>query len=131
MAVLSAAEKKLLALLGKDVEEVSRTIEAQDDVWLEAEAVLDYLKDPRGWTKPKPCKQCELTFVANRPSVGYCSDRCRKVALAELGLTWNPEKAPEERWGHPNGVPLVLPPNVLDFLRGVLISGQVSDVLPQ
>lgn len=131
MAVLSAAEKKLLALLGKDVEEVAESIEETSQASLEAEAMLDYLKDPRGWTRPKPCLHCELTFVANRPSVGYCSDRCRKVALSELGLTWNPEKTPEARWGHSNAVPLVVPPHALDFLRGVLISEPMSAVLPQ
>lgn len=128
---LSAAEKKLLALLGKDVEEVTESIEETNQSSLDAEALLGYLRNPKEWTKPKPCLQCELTFVANRPSVGYCSDRCRKVALSELGLSWNPDKTPEERWGHPNGVPLTVPPQVLDFLRGVLISEPMLDALPQ
>lgn len=128
---LSAAEKKLLALLGKDIEEVTGSIENNEQSSLEGEAMLQYLKDPWGWTKPKPCLHCELTFVANRPSVGYCSDRCRKVALSEWGLTWNPEKAPEERWGHSNGVPLVVPPHALAFLREVLISAQEPVSLPQ
>lgn len=128
---LSAAEKKLLALLGKDVEEVSGSIQESEQASLEGEAMLQYLKDPWGWTKPKPCLQCELTFVANRPSVGYCSDRCRKAALSELGLTWNPDKTSAERWGHPNSEPLAVPPAALEFLRTVLTSEPMPAVLHQ
>lgn len=69
----------------------------QQNTSREAEAVLAYVDEPKKFTQ-RPCKWCESVFAADRGSVAYCSDDCRKHALAELGIVWDPNKDPRERW---------------------------------
>jgi len=63
----------------------------------EAEAVLAYVDEPKKF-KQRPCKNCESVFAADRGNVAYCSDDCRKHALAQIGIIWDPDKDPRERW---------------------------------
>lgn len=63
----------------------------------EAEAVLAYMDSHKRFAQ-RPCKWCESTFASDRGNVAYCSDLCRQKALAELGILWNPNKDPRERW---------------------------------
>ena len=80
----------------------------------EAEAVISFLRDPDRF-KIKTCGQCENTFAVDYPSVGFCSDRCRKVHLHELGIEWDPSKSPYERWQ--GRVPLTVPPQALEIVQ--------------
>lgn len=83
----------------------------------EAEAVLAYVEKPSDF-RTKNCKICLERFSHSYGAVAYCSDRCRAKALAEIGISWNPDKKPEERWEFQEP-PLVVPKEaqkVLDSL---------------
>lgn len=114
------AAEKLAALFGLEapVEPTKDERVNAATISREAEAVLLYVED-RNKFQTKPCKVCGLMFAVNRGSIGYCSDSCRKRALAALGLDWNPlSRTPEDRWGPMTGgpEPLVVPPSVLPIL---------------
>lgn len=79
----------------------------------------------------KLCRECHGPFALNFADVAYCSDICRKTSLEKRGITWNPLKDPEERWGYngpryhddegnehnkPYPAPLVVPPEALKVL---------------
>lgn len=79
----------------------------------DAEAVLLFLEKPARFLF-KPCKFCEEMFGTNYRGVGYCSDNCRIRALQKLGISWDPGKAQEERWG--GEPPLIIPPAAIHKL---------------
>lgn len=107
-------EERLAKLLGLEnqLEELKpkEATPEQKSASHEAEAVLYFMHDPTRF-KQAACKQCDGTFMVDYPSVGYCSDRCRKAALHEIGIEWNPDKDPYERWQ--GRVPLTVPPQAL------------------
>lgn len=78
---------------------------------LEAEATLAFVRKPEDF-KTKRCINCNELFAVNRQAVGYCTDRCRAVALQKIGIQWDPRRKPEERWGFWEQ-PLVVPVVVL------------------
>jgi len=98
---------------------------------LEAEAVLRFLNKPSGYLL-KVCKrdQCQLPFGTDYHAVAYCSDACRAKELqSQIGIVWNPHKAPEERWG--GEPPSIIPPAamiaMLKFVKKHRQLGQVVD----
>ncbi len=111
----ATALEKALAFLQKETgKDYSKTLpdpKDRQEAQREAEAVAAFVADPNRF-RPKPCGNCEAVFVANYPSVGFCSDHCRKVHLKSLGIQWSPDKSPEERWA-PADVPLVIQQHAL------------------
>lgn len=65
----------------------------------DAEAVMAYVHRPQEF-KRVACKWCESVFAVDRANVAYCRDECRKKALAEIGIIWDPRKPQEERWDY-------------------------------
>jgi hypothetical protein len=100
----------LAAAMGIDPSKLANisTDKWEDDSSYSAEAALS---DRKGWYS-KNCKGCDRVFQAEYKFVSYCSNRCRKVALQEIGIDWNPEKSIEERW-KPYRPSMVVPPEVI------------------
>jgi hypothetical protein len=103
-------------LLGLDLK-VELPVETESDLMRESQAVLDYWQTKGAGFREKPCKQCDRLFAYKWDStaIAYCSIRCAKLALQEIGLDWNPHKPLQERWGRT--VPEVVPAEVLDQLK--------------
>lgn len=102
------------ALKGKpeDAQEQSR----------QAEAIAKFIRNPADFGE-KTCGECRRMFLVNYPSVGYCSDICRKAHLRSKGIQWSPDKTPQERWA-PADIPLTIPPDALAVL--VSLASQVT-----
>lgn len=96
---------------------VTEPEETVSDKMREAQSVINYYETKGAGFKEKPCKFCGLIFAYswNVGSIGYCSVTCAASALKEIGLTWDPSKPPEMRWGQ--FVPAVVPPQALDLLK--------------
>lgn len=130
------ATQKLIELLksqGKLTEdkaiEISNEPLVADDSYLEAEAVLLSLEKPARFTT-KVCKECGEAFGTDYRAVAYCSDHCRAKALKRIGILWNYHKHPRERWGSPFArvePPLVIPPDVLKQMAGLLESQRTTE----
>lgn len=86
---------------------------SSETVSSEAEAVLAYVANPRGFYT-RLCKYDSERFVTNSKHSSYCSDRCRQRALADIGIEWDPTKPQRERWG--GEPPLTLSPAALSAL---------------
>lgn len=117
--------QKAMAAAGIDLQiDTSIDIEAADEIIAQAEGVIAFLDNPKAFCRrARSCSWCERTFIPLPPSVGYCSNDCRKKSLAEKGLAWDPSKGPRDRWGN-LGIPLVVPPEVVELL----MSRQVEPV---
>lgn len=83
----------------------------------EAEAVLLYVENPKGFTRVL-CKRCRQSFAVNRGSIRYCSDTCRAEALNDIGIVWDFNRHPADRWrtGRAGPEPLLVPPPALEVL---------------
>lgn len=91
---------KVAALLGISVEDAAKHVEktkAPDQLQNEAEAVLAYAYNVGTWYNKK-CKECKSPFVADYNYIAFCSMRCRKKQMTELGLGWNPSRSEDQRW---------------------------------
>ena len=127
--------QKAAALLGITQEEFDSTyqpISEKEERSREADSVLLYsLYGGKGFTQRR-CRRCNKDFAVSYASVAYCSDTCRKAALAEIGIDWDINKPIQERWGRrllPEGtqeyhVPLIVPQEVLPLLDASSIQDQ-------
>lgn len=109
--------KQLLAraseFLGHDVTFPDETLSSQ---MAEAQAVVSYVQDSGvGW-REKVCSSCHkpFRFKWDRDAIGYCSVPCMAEAARAIGLTWDPTRPPESRWG--KTIPLVVPGHALEVL---------------
>ena len=117
------AEKKaerLAALFGLEAPKppTAEELRRSGDMAREAEAVILFTEDRAKFIQ-RPCRVCLRVFAVNRSHISCCSDDCRGVRIAELGLEWDPKgRSPEERWSTQTGgpEPLVVPPTVLELL---------------
>ena len=114
---------KLAALFGIDMEVVKASntqAETRDDRMNQAQAVVRFLTDPKRFIR-KECRTCKNMFVTDYKHIDTCSMQCLKDALESLGLVWNPDKSPEERWGTMmRDYPLIVPPQALRVIRDLL-----------
>lgn len=116
---------------GKAVEEIALPDESQEDLLAEAQAVVNYFHSTRGEFKYQQCRQCGETFAYawDRDAIKYCGITCMSKALKEIGLTWNPNKKPSERWG--KTIPAVVPPLALQLVseaqEDLHLNNQVPD----
>lgn len=90
--------EKLLVLAGMPKSKIRAiSAERQEVLRREAELVFKHL-----YNQKKPlttvCKNCEELFVTDYEYAKHCSDECLRRSLEKLGLAWNPEKTPQERW---------------------------------
>lgn len=113
-------KERLAALLGLELppEPTQEEIDEKNQISREAEAVIAYVENPKGF-REQECNNCGRLFAVNLGHVAFCSDHCRKVTLESKGIYWNPNKRPEERWGT---VPLVVPPEAMDTAKTALVS---------
>lgn len=86
-------------LLGMTVEEVQqlRGDEDQEDKAREVQAVHLFLENPDAFTE-KTCQECQGLFMTNYRFASLCSTRCRIMSLERVGITWNPQHTPANRW---------------------------------
>ena len=109
-------ENKLKRLLEKG-KELGVIIEEPDesinDLVREAQSVINFFKSNGKNFRFLDCKQCNNTFsyAWNIEGVQYCSITCMKNYLSSIGINWNPNKTPSERWG--NTIPAILSPEAL------------------
>lgn len=85
-------------------------VETTDDLMREAASVLDYHESMGDGFNQKTCKTCKQTFYYkwNSKAISYCSINCMRKALEAIGIAWDPNKLPEERWGP--YIPSIVPP---------------------
>ena len=133
-----SAKDRLLELLEKDatdaelqkLQEVRTELENEqslDDKSIEAEAVLLYFNTKGAGFKNLKCPSCGLIFAYKYSIPKHkmcCSNECRKAELKKIGIVWNPNKTPEERWGmthsQKGSIPLIVPPSALTVLQDKL-----------
>lgn len=94
---------------GIDLSSISLPLEAQTDLIREAASVIAYF-DMKEEFKEEICRGCGLKFAYAyyTSSVKHCSVPCLKRVIEELGLTWDPSKPYEQRWGT-RYVPAIVP----------------------
>jgi hypothetical protein len=109
-----------LGLVGKPKPRIRKEIhEDKEAIAREAEGVLLHLRRVDTLMQ-KECLECHLSFATNYAYAGRCSDDCIKASLHRVGIEWNPEKTPQERWNGPdvNGeIPTIITPDTLAFLK--------------
>jgi hypothetical protein len=109
-----------LGLVGKPKPRIRKEIhEDKEAIAREAEGVLLHLRRVDTLMQ-KECLECHRTFATNYHFAGRCSDDCIKASLHGIGIEWNPEKTPQERWNGPgvNGeIPTIISPETLVFLK--------------
>ena len=96
----STRKAKLAELLGMAPPPTATTPQQarlREDVSRAAESFLDFVEQPQRYRHPT-CKACGNTFFVSRANVSYCSDECRADALLEIGIEWNWNKPPQDRW---------------------------------
>lgn len=83
----------------------------------EAEAALIFFSTKGSQFKRKKCKTCgeEFAYRWELDSISRCSVACYEVALAEIGLKWDPNREQSRRWGP--AAPVVVPPGALRVLE--------------
>ena len=101
---------KLAETLGLDLERLHEASK-EEPPSREAEAVL---ANRDAWYS-KSCKGCSRRFETDFRQCAFCSDRCRKIALREQGINWDPTKTQAERWA-PYEVPMIVGPDALQAI---------------
>jgi len=95
------SRNKLAELLGIDAPEEKPTgpsaRRVRNDASREAEAVLGYIRNPGSYDE-RACRRCKGLFMSDRANVALCSDTCRAAELADIGITWDWNKEPDQRW---------------------------------
>lgn len=97
--------------------------EPQEDITLEVEATLLYFSLKGKEFEKAVCPICERVFAYKYYIPGQhfkCSNQCRKIALAAIGIEWNPYKHPEDRWlplQNKGVIPLIVPPAALEIVE--------------
>lgn len=102
----SRADKKqqqgmefLLSLLGETGQQVEKEdlqkaidepVVKHDFKMLQAEGVLLHLTNEQKTMQHKYCVRCKEVFSTRYVAVAYCSDLCRRMAMEEFGIVWNP-----------------------------------------
>jgi|SRR5690349_6680696 len=91
-------------------------LESIQDKLREAASVLAYF-DMHEKFKTEVCRNCnqEFAYAYYLSAVKCCSIPCMAAALAEIGLSWNPEAPLERRWGR--YVPAIVPPKALEVIK--------------
>jgi len=111
---------EVLGIVGKPKPRVRKEIhEDKEAIAREAEGVLLHLRRVDTLMQ-KECLECHRAFATNYHFAGRCSDDCIKASLSRVGIEWNPEKTPQERWNGPdvNGeIPTIITPDTLTFLK--------------
>lgn len=99
--------------LGHDIVLPDETLSSQ---MAEAQAVVSYVQDSGVDWREKVCSSCHkpFRFKWDREAIGYCSVPCMAEAARAIGLTWDPTRPPESRWG--KTIPLVVSGHALEAL---------------
>lgn len=129
-ARLEARIEALLKSRGVDPDEipveVPARLETRQDIEREATAVLNVIQQPQAFRQVM-CPQCQRFFLVNYSHTNHCSSKCNAAALAQIGIRWNPDRKPEERW---SGVPpLFVGPDALEALKKLLFQSPTK--IPQ
>jgi hypothetical protein len=107
---LEAALARAAKLLGVKVDTSTIDLESIDDKMREAASVLKYFEAGGSGFYTETCKTCHgvFNYAWNVRAIKYCSPYCMNKALEAIGLSWDPNKLPEERYGR--YIPAVIPP---------------------
>lgn len=111
-------------VLGRPVEVPTESL---SDLMAQGQAVLNYFR-ARSEFKEKTCWQCGGLFAYcwDREGILYCSVPCMAKALEKKGMTWDPSKLPEKRWGRT--IPAVVPSEALEILQEVVPTPVEDDI---
>jgi hypothetical protein len=140
---------KIAQFLNKDVEEVKeiKAVYTEEEAILEAQSVSNYFhwrkrlqKGPKETDEQfarrqkmwqyKDCKECDGRFAYSYhyDGVKFCSLDCLKSNLAKMGITYHPNRPPEQRWGFTR--PGIVPSSALAAIESALeFSASDSDAL--
>lgn len=101
------------------------------------ESVLAYVQNSKAFDRVI-CEFCKRPFATTYARVAHCSDFCVDKHLEKLGIKFNWDKSPTERWipkwADPEEaedlypVPLRVPPDVLEYLDASLDSLDSQDM---
>lgn len=111
-------------VLGRPVEV---PVESLSDLMAQGQATLNYFQ-ARSEFKEKTCWDCGKVFAYcwDREGILYCSVPCMARALEKKGMTWDPTKPPEKRWG--KTIPAVVPPEALETVEGIIPPLEQDDI---
>lgn len=102
--------------------------ESEEDKILEAQAVCDYFEKAKGF-KHIECRNCGEFFAYTwyYDGVKFCGTVCMSRWLKKQGMTWDPTKDPDRRWGLTR--PAVVPSQVISLLRDLALTHTPEDPL--
>lgn len=126
--------QKALALASEVLgHEVEAPVETLSDSMAQAQAALNYFEARRDGFVEKACFNCGGIFAYcwDREGILYCSVTCMSKALEKRGMTWDPSKPPEKRWG--KTIPAVVPPEALEVLQELVpkVTDDIDDLLAE
>jgi hypothetical protein len=132
------AQQKLLEYLAKagvdttevDVTRFEPTKERYSEAHLQGEATLSFAHDRTRFIE-RTCRTCNNLFATDYPYVSTCSEKCMRVAIEKIGLTYRPgARTIFEKWGRVP--PRVVPPGALvaldEIAREKEVPQQTDDV---
>ena len=92
-------------------------VESQNDLVREAASVVAYF-DMKEAFREETCRGCGLLFsyAYYTTSVKHCSVSCLKKMLENAGLTWDPFKSYEDRWGS-RYIPAIVPATAYAIIK--------------
>jgi len=92
-------------------------LESSEDLIRQATAVANFYYSTEEEWYFKDCSYCgeEFFFSWTSKGVGYCTISCAKKALEKIGIKWDPNKSPTERWGR--CIPAVVPPQAVKLVQ--------------
>lgn len=113
---------KVAAILAKFNIQTDEPVEVPEANYNHTNAVAMFGKVPQYFVLGE-CQHCKEKFAHNQPipagtRVGYCSDRCRKLAFEKnTGIKWGTVVSNREPWdGDP---PMIITPEQLRNLRNI------------
>lgn len=97
--------------------EIELPVVTESDAIHEVASVIAYF-DMKEKFREEVCRGCgkKFAYAFYYTSVKHCSIPCLKKTLKSMGLTWDPNKPFEQRWGS-RYVPAVIPAHVYTLIQ--------------
>lgn len=110
--------EKLIGVVAAPKSRIRKEVtEVRQAIRREAELVVKHLQMKRV-PRITQCQNCKESFSTDYEFNKHCSDECLRRTLEKLGLKWNPDKTPEERW-QAEEIPSTITPTTLKAILPV------------
>jgi hypothetical protein len=115
LAMLKKALAKAEGIFG--ITEIELPVVTESDAIHEVASVIAYF-DMREKFREETCRGCgnKFAYAYYFTSVKHCSVPCLRKTIRNLGLTWDPNKPFEQRWGS-RYVPAIVPAHVYAMIN--------------